>query len=61
MEKLKSFENFVKNEISKKYDKILVSELVLFDSALLYTYSVKFLLKTEVSIQIGNIFYLYIF
>ena len=59
MEKLKFFENFLKSEISKKYDKILISELVLFDSALIYTYSVKFLLRTEASLKIGNIVYIH--
>ena len=44
--------------MSKKYDKILVTELVLFDLALIYTYLVKFLFKTEVSLKIGNISYI---
>ena len=48
-------------EISKKYDKILISELVLFDSVLIYTYSVKYLLKTGVSVKIGNVFYIYVY
>ena len=50
----------LKSEISKKDEKILLSDFVLLDSALIYTYSVKFLLKTEASLKIGNIIYIYI-
>ena len=48
-------ENFLiislKTEISKNDEKILLSDFVLLDSALNYTYSVKFLFKTEVSFK----------
>ena len=44
----------LKSEISKKHEKMLLSDLLLLDSALIFTFSVKFLLKTEVSLKIGT-------
>ena len=53
-------ENFLKislkSEISKKYEKNLISELVSFDSALIYTYLIKFLIKTKLPLKFDKIF-----
>ena len=51
----------LKSEISKKDEKILLSDFVLLESALIYTYSVKFLFKAKVSLKIGNIFYIHVY
>ena len=45
---------FFKNSLKKL---MLSSQLVLLDLALIYTYSVKFLLRTDVSLKIWKIFY----
>ena len=41
----------LKSEISKKYEKILLSQMVLLESVLIYTYSGKFLLKMDESVE----------
>ena len=45
----------LKTGISKKDEKILLSDFVLLDSALIYMYSVKFWFKTEVSLKLYKV------